>query len=75
VILRHDYLRAWANADFEDCSIGHGNELLPNLVDGFRVTEHGYDVRINPVSVEGHGYLRRRSQTDFTPAPFHLAYD
>jgi 2-polyprenyl-3-methyl-5-hydroxy-6-metoxy-1,4-benzoquinol methylase len=64
VILRHDYLRAWANADFEDCSIGHGNELLPNLVDGFRVTEHGYDVRINPVSVEGHGYLRRRLQTD-----------
>ena len=34
-----------------------GDELLTNLLDGLRVSEYAYDVRINPVSVEGHSRL------------------
>ena len=38
-------------------------DLLTNLLDGLRVAEYGYDVWIDPVSVEGHD-ARPSFQTD-----------
>jgi hypothetical protein len=70
-------VHAWPHADLKDYSLGQG-DLLTNLLDGFWIAEHSNNVGIDTISVEGHRYLRRHSQTDqtdFTPAPFQLAYD
>jgi hypothetical protein len=44
-------------ADFEDCSLSQGDDSLANFLDGLRVAQHAYEMRVNMISVEGHSCL------------------
>jgi hypothetical protein len=41
--------------NFEDFTLSQGNDPLANFTDGLWVAQHSDEVRINVVSVEGHG--------------------
>jgi hypothetical protein len=42
-------------ADFEDLPLSQGYDSLPNLAEGLGIAQQPYEMRVDMISVEGHG--------------------